>query len=228
VTARRADPILRPRQARYLDRLRPPSDPLRREMEAAAARDDVPISHPDLARLLEALAATAPAGRMLELGTAIGYGTLALLRGAPAGRAVTIDTDAAMLERARGWLERAGVAERAELVHGAALDVLPNLPAGFDLAFVDADKRDYRRCLDLVVERLALGGKVVVDNLLWHGRIADPSLRPEDDESAAAIERFNPYFSIHPQLATVVLPVGDGVGLGVKRRPTIREMGGPF
>jgi caffeoyl-CoA O-methyltransferase len=114
------------------------------------------------------------------------------------------------------------------LIHGAALDVLPNLPAGFDLAFVDADKRDYRRCLDLVVERLALGGKVVVDNLLWHGRIADPSLRPEDDESAAAIERFNPYFSIHPQLATVVLPVGDGVGLGVKRRPTIREMGGPF
>ena len=62
----------------------------------------------------------------------------------------------------------------------------------------------------------------------WHGSIADPKLRAEDDPEAREIERFNPYFMIHPQLATVLLPLGDGVGLGVKKKITIREMGGPF
>jgi predicted O-methyltransferase YrrM len=68
----------------------------------------------------------------------------------------------------------------------------------------------------------------VVDNLLGHGAIADPSLREEGDRAATEIEKFNPYLMIHPQLATVMLPLGDGVGLAVKRRITMRELGGPF
>lgn len=75
---------------------------------------------------------------------------------------------------------------------------------------------------------MAVGGLVVVDNLLWKGTIADPRLRAEGDLAAREIERFNPYFMIHPQLATVLLPLGDGVGLGVKKKLTIRELGGPF
>ncbi|MBP1642811.1 MAG: putative O-methyltransferase mdmC [Acidobacteria bacterium] len=223
-----ADPILRPRQARYLERLRPPRDPLRREMEAAAAAEGIPIASPDLARLLEALAAIRPDGRVLEVGTAIGYGTLHLARGAHAGTVVSIDSDAERLERARGYLERAGVAGRVELVHGRALEVLARLEPMFDLVFLDAEKTEYRRQLDLVVPKLPVGGRVVVDNLLWHGRIADPQLRPEGDRDAAAIEAFNPYLMIHPQLATVLLPLGDGVGLAVKRRVTMRELGGPY
>jgi len=225
---RRAEPILRPRQARYLDRLRPPRDPLRREMEAAAEAEEIPIAHVDLARLLEALAARHPAGRLLEIGTAIGYGTLHLARGAPEGRVVSVDRDAARQARARGYLERAGVADRVELVAGEALEVMARLEGRFDLVFLDADKGGYRRQLDSAVRLLEVGGTVVVDNLLWHGSIADPALRDEDDEAARAIESFNPYLTIHPQLAAIVLPVGDGVGLGVKRRPTILEMGGPF
>ncbi|KAB2967420.1 MAG: O-methyltransferase [Thermoanaerobaculia bacterium] len=226
--ARAADPILRPRQARYLERLRPPRDPLRREMEETAAAEGIPIASPDLARLLEALAAIRPDGRVLEVGTAIGYGTLHLARGAHAGKVVSIDADAGRLERARGYLERAGVAARVELVHGRALDVLPGLEAFFDLVFLDAEKTEYRRQLDLAVPMLLVGGRLVVDNLLWHGRIADPQLRPEGDRAAAAIEAFNPYLMIHPQLASVLLPLGDGVGLAVKRRPTMRELGGPY
>jgi len=226
--ARPADPILRPRQARYLERLLPPRDPLRREMEEAAAAAGVPIVRPELARLLEALAAIRPDGRVLEVGTAIGYGTLHLARGAHAGRVVTIDADAGRLETARGYLERAGVAARVELVHGRALDVLARLEPFFDLVFLDADKSEYRRQLDLAVPKLAMGGRLVVDNLLWHGRIADPALRPEGDGAAAAIEAFNPYLMIHPQLATVLLPLGDGVGLAVKKKVTIRELGGPY
>ena len=97
-----------------------------------------------------------------------------------------------------------------------------------DLVYIDGDKRDYRRCLDLTLPLVAVGGYVVVDNLLWHGAIADPKLRADDDLAAREIERPNPYFMIHPQLATVLLPLGDGVGLGVKRKQIIRELGGPF
>ncbi len=226
--ARATDPILRPRQARYLSALLPPRDPLRVEMEARSREQGVPSSRPELARLLEALAAIAPAGRVLEIGTGIGYGTLHLARGARNGRVTSIDPDRERLETAHGYLARAGVADRVELVAGRALEVLPGLEPGFDLVFLDAEKSEYRRCLDLALPLLVVGGRLVVDNLLWHGRIGDPSLRPDDDASAAAIEAFNPYFTIHPQLASVILPLGDGVGLGVKRRETILELGGPF
>lgn len=197
-------------------------------MERAAAAEGVPIAHPGLASLLEALAAIAPAGRLLEIGTGIGYGTLHLARGATQGKVLSIDVDAERLARARGFLDRAGVAARVELLEGRALDLLPRLDGPFDLVFLDADKREYRRCLDLALPLVAVGGRIVVDNLLWSGSIADPALRAAGDADAEAIERFNPYFLIHPQLAATLLPLGDGVGLAVKRRPTMRELGGPY
>jgi predicted O-methyltransferase YrrM len=225
---RPAEPVLRPRQARYLERLRPPADPITAEMEEVARREGIPIAHPELARLLEAVAAVSPAGRVLEIGTAIGYGTLRLARGARQGRVVTVDRDAAAQARALAYLERAGVAARVELVHGAALEVLARLEGPFDLVYLDADKTEYRRCLDLALPLVPVGGRILVDNLLWQGRVADPSLRPEGDRVAEAVERFNPYFLIHPQLAASILPVGDGVGFAVKRRETMRELGGPY
>jgi predicted O-methyltransferase YrrM len=226
--ARPSSPILRPKQERYLRSLLPPRDAVRREMEAHAAEHDVPIARVELARLLEALAASRPAGRCFEVGTAIGYGTLALARGAREGRVVTVDRDPARLALARGFLERAGVLARVELVEGDALETARTIAPPLDLVYLDGDKDDYRRLLDLLLPKVAIGGYVVVDNLLWHGSIADPSLRDDDDRAAAAIEKFNPYLMIHPQLATVMLPLGDGVGVGVKRKPTIMEMGGPF
>lgn len=223
------DPILRPRQARYLERLLPRRDALVTEIEARSAELGVPSTTPQVARLLEALAAIEPAGRILEVGTGIGYGTLHLARGAREGRVVSIDVDAGRQAIARDYLERGGVAARVELAQGAALDLLPRLEGPFHLVFLDGAKGDYRRCLDLALPLVTVGGLVVVDNLLWKGRIADPARRPEArDPDAVAIERFNPYFTIHPQLATSLLPLGDGVGLGVKRRPTMRELGGPY
>jgi len=222
----RADAILQSAQAAYLERLLPPRDALAREMEAASAAESIPSSDPEVGRLLEILARSLGAQRMLEIGTAIGYGTMHLLRGSAQGRVVTIDPDPERLRRARGYLERAGVLERAELVEGKALEVLPRLAAPFDLVYIDALKSEYRRYLDLSLPLLRVGGLVVVDNLLWKGEIADPP--EEEDPRARAISAFNPYLMIHPQLVAVVLPLGDGVGLATKTRPLVTEMGGPF
>ncbi len=219
--------ILRPAQERYLERLLPPRQALLAEMEAHAAREEVPISDPEVGRLLEVLARGRGARRIVEVGTAIGYGTLCLARGAPEARVLSIDNDPARLALARGYLERAGVMERVELVEGTALEVLPNLAPGIDLAYVDAVKTEYRRYLDLLLPNLAVGGLIVFDNLLWKGWIAEPPDEEEDD-STRALRAFNGYLMSHPQLAAVLLPLGDGVGLATKTRPLMTELGGPW
>lgn len=218
--------LLQPAQERYLERLLPPRDPLLREMEERAAREDIPISDPEVGRLLGILARATGARLILEIGTAIGYGALCLARGAPEARVVTIDTDPQRLAEARGYLERAGVADRVELIEGAALEVLPRLAGPFDLAYVDAVKKEYRRYLDLLLPKLRVGGVVALDNLLWKGRVAEPP--DENDPDADALRAFNGYLMMHPQLQSLVLPFGDGLGLATKVKPTMMEMGGPW
>jgi caffeoyl-CoA O-methyltransferase len=218
--------ILRPEQERYLERLLPPRDALLAEMEEHARRDDVPIADPEVGRLLEVLARANGARRIVEIGTAIGYGALRLARGAPQAQVVTIDRDPEMLAAARGYLERGGVLDRVELVEGEALEAIGRLKPPFDLAWVDAAKADYRRYLDRLLPLVVVGGLLVFDNVLWKGRVAEP---PDDDEPTADhLRTFNAYLMMHPQLSATVVPLGDGVALAVKLKPTILEQGGPY
>ena len=218
--------ILLPEQEAYLEGLLPPRDPVLREMEEQAAREDIPISDPEVGRLLSILVRATGARLILEIGTAIGYGALCLARGWPEARVMSIDTDPQRLAVARRYLESAGVAERVELIEGAALDVLPRLQGPFDLVYIDAVKTEYRRYLDQVLPRLRVGGLLICDNLLWSGRVAAPA--DDEEPSTEALRSFNGYLMMHPQLQAVVLPVGDGLGVATKLKPTILEMGGPF
>lgn len=218
--------ILRREQERYLERLLPPRDALLAEMEEHARRDDIPIADPEVGRLLEVLARVKGALRIVEIGTAIGYGALRLARGAPQARVVTIDRDPAMLAAARGYLERGGVLDRVDLVEGEALDAIARLEPPFDLAWVDAAKADYRRYLDRLLPLVVVGGLLVFDNVLWKGRVAEPP--DEDDPAADHLRTFNGYLMMHPQLAASVVPLGDGVALATKLKATILEQGGPY
>jgi predicted O-methyltransferase YrrM len=229
VARRRPEPLLRPRQGRYLAQLLPPREALAAEIELAAARHRWRTVAPAVARLWEALAAREPASRVVEVGCGVGYGTLHLARGAAAGTVVAIDEDGAALAHARRHLERGGVAARVELAAGRVGEIVDRLAGPIDLAVVDAARVDEpRRALDLLLPLVRIGGTLAFAGLLADGRVADPALRDEDDARAAALERFNPYLAIHPQLTAVLLPLGDGVGLAVKRRPTVRELGGPY
>lgn len=218
--------LIQPEQERYLERLLPPRDALLREMEERAAQDDIPISDPEIGRLLGVLVRAAGARVVLEIGTAIGYGALCLARGAPEARVISIDNDPQRLAEARGYLERGGVADRVQLIEGAALDVLSRLQGPFDFVYVDAVKKEYRRYLDQLLPMVRVGGMIVFDNLLWKGHVADPP--DEDDENADALRAFNGYLMMHPQLQAVVLPFGDGLGLATKTKPTVMEQGGPW
>ena len=210
----RLDAIVQRNQAEYLDQLHSQSDPLLVEMEAYAAEHRVPIADPEVARFLEITARISGARKALEIGMAIGYSVVHLARGmGDEGLVVTIEPNNEMISAASGYLKRAGLLDRVEIQRGKALEVMPALTDTFDLLFIDAVKEEYSRYLDLGLPRLRTGGVVIVDNLLWSGRVAGD----DKESSTVALREFNRYFINHPKLLAEVLAVGDGLGYAVKR-----------
>jgi caffeoyl-CoA O-methyltransferase len=213
----RIDAILHREQAEYLDQLPPPNSGLLAEMEAYAAEHRVPIADREVALFLEITARAISARRVLECGMAIGYSVIHLARGMPdQGLVITIDPSDEMIKAAEGYLMRARVRERVRIEKGYALEVIPRLHETFDLVFIDAVKEEYCGYLDLSLPKLRPGGVVIVDNLLWGGQVAGEIRSPDQKASTEALRAFNQYFVNHPQLRAEVLPVGDGLGYGVK------------
>jgi caffeoyl-CoA O-methyltransferase len=211
----RLDAIIQREQAEYLDQLLPQRDPLLTEMETYASQHRVPIADPEVAAFLEITARVSKATKALEIGMAIGYSVIHLARGMGTnGLVVTIEPSAEMINAASGFLARANLREQVRIERGKALDVMPTLKETFDLLFIDAVKEEYRRYLDLGLPLLSDGGVVIVDNLLWGGKVADES--EQSDPSTIALRDFNNYFVNHTQLTAMVLPVGDGLGYAVK------------
>ena len=207
------DAIIQRDQAEYLDQLLTQNDPLLAEMEAYAAEHKVPIADREVARFLQITARATSARKVLEIGMAIGYSVVHLAHGVGAqGTIVTIEPYEEMIRAASGYLKRAGVLDRVEIKRGKALEVMPTLKETFDLLFIDAVKEEYSQYLDLGLPRLRTGGVVIVDNLLWGGRVATG----DTESSTVALREFNRYFLNHPQLLAEVLPVGDGLGYAVK------------
>ena len=211
------DAILHLQQAEYLEGLLPTSDDLIAEMERHASEHHVPIADREVALFLEVTARAINAKRALECGMAIGYSVIHLLRGMPEdGRVVTIEPSDEMIRAAEGYFTRAGLRARVQIEKGYALDVIPKLADTFDLVFIDAVKEEYRGYLDLSLPKLRTGGVVICDNLLWGGRVAGQNESEDYKTSTEALREFNQYFIAHPRLRSVVLPIGDGLGYGVK------------
>ncbi|MDQ1557668.1 MAG: hypothetical protein QOD32_728 [Pyrinomonadaceae bacterium] len=213
----RLDAILQRDQALYLDQLHPASEALLAEMEEYAAANRVPIADREVALFLEITARATGARKVLEIGMAIGYAVLHLLRGMGAdGQVVTIEPSEEMISRAGGYFQRAGVSERVRVERGYALEVIPTLEDEFDLVYLDAMKEEYADYLELSLPRLRTGGVVIADNLLWGGQVAGEIRSPDQQISTEGLRRFNETFVNHKNLRGVVLPVGDGLGYGVK------------
>ena len=137
---------------------------------------------PSHGKLLQVLARGCGARRILEVGTLGGYSTIWLGRALPAdGHLVTLEIDPKHAEVARTNLARAGLADRAEVRVGAALDLLPALanekPAPFDVSFIDANKDNAPEYFDWAVKLSRPGALVIVDNVVREGAVADPSCR---------------------------------------------------
>ncbi|HEX8473743.1 MAG TPA: O-methyltransferase [Pyrinomonadaceae bacterium] len=213
----RLDAIIRREQAEYLERLMPQSTGLLEEMENYAAEHRVPIADREVATFLEITARATAARRVLEIGMAIGYSMVHLARGmSDDGLVVTIEPDEEMIRRSEDYLVRAGLRERVRIERGRALEVIPRLSETFDILFLDALKEEYSEYLEQALPLLRVGGVVIADNLLWGGQVAGEIRSADQTASTQALREFNQRFVRHPQLRAEVLPVGDGLGYGVK------------
>jgi caffeoyl-CoA O-methyltransferase len=213
----RIDAILQSEQADYLERLLPQNVGLLAEMEQYAAEHNVPIADREVARFLEITARATCARRVLEIGMAIGYSVVHFARALPAdGLVVTIEPSDEMIARSEDYLTRAGLRERVRIERGRALDVLPILSETFDVVFLDAVKEEYVQYLEHSLKLLRTGGVVIADNLLWGGQVAGEIRNAGQTASTQALREFNQVFVRHPQLISVILPFGDGLGYAVK------------
>lgn len=201
----------------YLERLHPPLEPALRRIDEEGGREKIPVVGTAVGRFLRVVVAATRARRVLEIGTAIGYSTIWMGGALPEdGELVTIDPDRTRTERAtKSWRE-ARLRARLTVHNAAALDILPSLAGPFDLIFIDAIKTEYPGYLEGSLPLLRAGGVVLVDNLLWGGRASGS--RPDDrGADTAAIREFDQRFLHDPRLLATILPLGDGVGFGVRR-----------
>lgn len=205
--------IVNPAIEQYIADLLPARDPILAEMEAYASANKVPIVGPGCATLLAQLVTITKAKRIFELGSAIGYSTLWIARAAgPDAEIHYSDGDPANAARARGYFERAGVADRITIHTGDALSALAATPGEFDFIFNDVDKEGYPDVLDAVPARLRPGGLFVTDNTLWHARI----LTPDQDETTQAVDTFNRRLFAHPSFSTGMIPLRDGMSVAIR------------
>lgn len=164
-------------------------------------------------RLLKMLVKLTGARRVIELGTFSGYSALAMAEGLPEdGIVTTIEINDEMEDFIRKQLGTAPYGRKINLVIGNALEILPTLSGQYDLAFIDADKRLYRRYLELLLPHMHSGSLILADNTLWDGKVLIPN-PPASDRQTVSIKDFNDFVANDSRFETVILPLRDGLTL---------------
>jgi predicted O-methyltransferase YrrM len=176
---------------------------------------------PEQGQFMALLVQLIGAERAIEVGTFTGYSTLSVALAMPdRGRIVACDVSANDTAIAQEFWQRAGVAHKIDLRIAPALETLDRLLADgqadrFDFAFIDADKKNYPNYLDRCLALVRPGGLIAIDNVLWAGRVADPTNQENNTE---AIREFNARLHQDPRVDLSLVPIGDGMTLA-RRRP---------
>ena len=153
---------------------------------------------------------------ILEIGTYTGYSALCLAEGLKDdGKLITIDRDKSLYEKVNDFFRRSDYATKIEQKIGEALKVIPEIDLTFDLVFIDADKKNYKNYFDNVIDKLSLGGVIIVDNVLWKGKVTDLS-KNQKDKIAVYMNDFNDYIKKNKKISKLILPVRDGLTLILK------------
>ncbi len=209
--------ILHSIQKNYLASFRREKDALLTEMENYAKENNVPILYPDSADLLEVMIKLSSPDLVLEIGTAIGYSSIRIARHLKdKGILHTIEKSKDNIAKAVAYIERSGLSSKIKILEGKAEEVMPGLDKKYEFIFLDADKEDYLKLFQYSLKLLKKGGTIFIDNLLWHGYTASGSVPSEYQTSTRQIREFNEYFMKQESLKSIIIPVGDGIGIGIK------------
>ncbi len=163
-------------------------------------------------RLLKMLVEMIRPHRVIELGTFSGYSALSMAEGLPEGAELhTIEVYDENEDFLRRWIGGSPWADRIHLHIGDALDIIPTLGDRWDLAFVDADKREYVKYYEMLLPRMNPGGFILADNTLWYGRITEEARA--SDLQTRGLQEFNDLVANDPRVEKVILPLRDGLSI---------------
>ncbi len=198
----------------YMLELLPARDAVLAEMEELAEKNRIPIVGPMVGRLLYQLARLVNAGRVFEMGSAIGYSTIWWARALkPGGKVYYTDGNPANAAKAADYLTRAAVRDRVQILTGNALDLIDQVEGEFDIIFNDVDKHYYPDVYRKAVNRIRVGGLLVADNVLWSGRVADSSVY---DANTTGVRTFNELLYADKRFHTTIAPLRDGVAIALR------------
>jgi predicted O-methyltransferase YrrM len=203
--------------ARYLDELIPARHPELRAMEAYARAHNFPIIGPVVGHLCYQVARMIGARRVFEMGSGFGYSTAWFARAVEeigGGVVHHVVWDDAMSTRARTHLAALGHERTVEYHVGEAIGVLRAEAGPFDLVFNDIDKHAYPASLPVIETKLRPGGVLIVDNMLWSGRIFDAR---DSSPDTAGIRELTRLLTTSDRWTTSVIPIRDGVVVAVRR-----------
>lgn len=166
------------------------------------------------ASLLGFLINISGAKKVLELGTFTGYSALSMAESLGEGGSVTtIDKNKKISTISKEYWGKSAANNKIKPLFGDALEVLETIDETFDLVFIDADKRNYKAYFDKCLELLSPNGFIVVDNVLWSGRVVPGYSSDEEDKSTKYLVEFNDYISSRNDLTKTLLPIRDGIYL---------------
>ncbi len=196
-------------------------DELSLEMKEYATEHNVPIIQDAGLELMLQLLRIKQPQTILELGSAIGYSSLMMARHLPQTQIVTIERDDRRHQEAANYHERSTIQDRVHLIKADALEILnESLPyEKYDVIFIDAAKAQYQKFFEKYEPLLAEGGMIISDNLLFHGFV----LKQDEIESrnlrqlVRKIDRYNHWLADNDEYDTLLLPIGDGVAISLKK-----------
>ena len=175
---------------------------------------------PEQGQFMALLAQLMGAKKTLEIGVFTGYSALAVALALPDdGKVIACDISEEYTAIAKDFWERAGVSEKIDLRIAPALETLEKLitegeTGSFDLAFIDADKRNYENYYERALILLRPGGLILIDNVLWSGKVLDPTIT---DKQTQAIREFNRKLYQDSRISLSLIAIADGLTLALKR-----------
>jgi len=203
--------FLTPEIASYLDGLVPERPAELREMERVAESTKFPIIGPASGQLCYLVARLLGARRIFELGSGYGYSTAWFARAVRengGGEVHHVVWDEDLSKRARTHLDRLGYTDLVKFHVAEAVVTLRETDGPFDIIFNDINKRDYPASIDAILPKLRKGGALIIDNMLWSGRILDPADQTPDTDGVRAVTR---RIMESDEWVASILPIRDGV-----------------
>lgn len=161
-------------------------------------------------RLLSFLSKLISPTYILEVGTFTGYATICLMEGlSPSGKIFTIEGNTELIPNLESTFKELNKANQVVLLEGQALTIIPTLTEKFDMVFIDAAKNEYKDYFTILLDKMTIGGVILVDNVLWFGKV----MGDKRDNKGIQLDEFNKMVLAEPRVENMILPIRDGLQL---------------